>query len=231
MVLENLDRTQWTFDQALAHVERAVVAVRERQAPEPAPRPADSTPPWLAPKDPREAWKAEAHEQLLVALRDGDLHAQGRFSDTRNDRNWGPDYGKTWILHSGNHAPISPAQWREGRFVRGALTALNWEFIDIRIPRFMVLAIWPEPAASPDGKPGAYTTPYLDLMQAAIVEFGLTETRQGKKEAIVDWLLTRAIDGEPLSRNLAEAMATLIRLPAAQRGGAKRVFGDPSRAS
>jgi hypothetical protein len=33
------------------------------------------------------------------------------------------------------------------------------------------------------------------------------------------------IEGEPLSRNLAEAMATLIRLPGAQRGGAKRISG------
>ena len=43
--------------------------------------------------------------------------------------------------------------------------------------------------------------------------------RQEKKECLVDWFRMQRIEGEPLSRNLAEAMATLIRLPGAQRGG------------
>ena len=37
--------------------------------------------------------------------------------------------------------------------------------------------------------------------------------------------MEQQIKGERVSRNLAEAMATLIRLPSAQRGGAKRVLG------
>ncbi len=32
------------------------------------------------------------------------------------------------------------------------------------------------------------------------------------------------VEGEPVSQNLADAMATLIRLPSSQRGGAKRIF-------
>jgi short-subunit dehydrogenase len=79
--------------------------------------------------------------------------------------------------------------------------------------------------------PGSMT-PYLELMRAAIAQFGITETRQDKKENIVDWLLTKEIGGEPISRNLADAMATLIRLPSSQRGGAKRIGGPEfSRAS
>jgi len=41
----------------------------------------------------------------------------------------------------------------------------------------------------------------------------------------VDWFLEQPIEGEPVSHNLADAMATLIRLPSAQRGGAKRMHG------
>lgn len=33
------------------------------------------------------------------------------------------------------------------------------------------------------------------------------------------------IEGEPVSGNLAKAMATIIRLPSSQRGGSKRSWG------
>ena len=39
----------------------------------------------------------------------------------------------------------------------------------------------------------------------------------------MDWFLDQQIEGEAVSDKLAEAMATLFRLPSAQRGGAKRV--------
>lgn len=229
MVLEALDRTQWSFAQALAHVERVVLTTRERQVrdgviPPPAPVPA-----WRQEVDAQTRWKAEAQEQLLVALRDGDLHAQGRFSENPSSSSWGADYGRSFVLHSGHHTPISPTQWREGRWLNGALSAMFWQFIDIRMPRFVVRAIWPEPGAA---APGAYTTPYLDLMQAAIAHFRLTDADQAKKDVIVDWLLTQTIEGEPISQNLADAMATLIRLPSSQRGGARRPLGPEfSRAS
>jgi hypothetical protein len=121
-----------------------------------------------------------------VALRDGDLHAQGRFSDTRNNRNWGSDFNKEWVPHSGHHEPISPAHWRQGRFERDGLSSNQWEFIDIRVPRFMVRAIWPAyvPPSMPKSVDApAYTTPYLALMQEAIEHFSLSEARQEKKAA------------------------------------------------
>jgi len=107
------------------------------------------------------------------------------------------------------------------------------QFIDIRIPRFMVLAIWPElpPDARPQtsGSETTYTTPYMDLMQAAIQQYGLSATHQDKKESLVAWFVEQEVDGELVSRNLAEAMATLIRLPQSQRGGAKRMIGPDVR--
>jgi hypothetical protein len=45
----------------------------------------------------------------------------------------------------------------------------------------------------------------------------------------VDWFLSQEIEGEPVSNKLADAMATLIRLPSAQRGGAKRGLGPDLR--
>jgi len=66
-------------------------------------------------------------------------------------------------------------------------------------------------------------------MQAAIMHFGLNAENQGKKECLLDWFLEQQVEGEPVSNKLADAMATLIRLPSAQRGGAKRVIGPDLR--
>jgi hypothetical protein len=232
MVLENLDRTQWSFAEALAHVETVVVAHRAVEASRLPAAPPREYMPWERPEDPRVRWKAEAREQVLVALRDGDLHAQGRFSDTRNNRNWGSDFNKEWVLHSGHHEPISPAHWRQGRFERDGLSSNQWEFIDIRVPRFMVLAIWPAyvPPSMPKSVDApAYTTPYLALMQEAIEHFSLSEARQEKKDSLYEWFRAQEVDGELVSGNLCDAMATLIRLPGAQRGGAKRQTGPDLR--
>lgn len=77
--------------------------------------------------------------------------------------------------------------------------------------------------------PRVYTTPYLELMRAAIAHFAITAENQGKKDCLVDWFLEQEIEGDPVSNMLAGAMATLIRLPSAQRGGAKRVPGPDLR--
>ena len=47
------------------------------------PRPVPEYQTWNRPQDPTIAWKAEAETELLVALRDGDLLAQGRFTEER----------------------------------------------------------------------------------------------------------------------------------------------------
>jgi hypothetical protein len=84
VVLENLDRTQWSFAEAHAHVEAVVLSLESERfagtmlikGPMP---PLDEMPAqWLRSK------KFNAREQLLVALLDGDLHAQGRLSTTRS---------------------------------------------------------------------------------------------------------------------------------------------------
>ena len=233
MSLQTLDRTQWSYAEALAHVQTVTVA---RRATEAARLPKNTEPThgnWRPSQDPQEKWKSEAQKELLVALRDGDLLSKGRFTDTRTG--WAQGLESGFGLHSGYHTSIRPEQWREGQYspYYDRLTARDWEFIEIRMPRFLVKAIWPDyvpavrPATGTDTVP--YTTPYLELMQAAIAKFGITPEDQGKKDCLVDWFLEQQIEGEPVSNKLADAMATLIRLPSAQRGGAKRVLGPDLR--
>jgi hypothetical protein len=234
MSLQILDRTHWSFAEALAHVQTVTVARRAVEAAKLPPKPVPAYQTWNRPQDPTIAWKAEAETELLVALRDGDLLAQGRFTEERT-HGWGNGGSSSGFgLHSGYHTSIRPEQWREGKCSFGRLTARDWEFIDIRVARFLVKAIWPdyipEPVRPAQGAADAiYTTPYLDLMQAAIAYFGITAEDQGKKDCLVDWFLEQQIEGEPVSNKLADAMATLIRLPSAQRGGAKRVLGPDLR--
>jgi hypothetical protein len=232
MSLQSLDRTQWSFAEALAHVETVTVARRAAEAAKAPPKPEPAYQHWNRPQDPTIAWKADAENELLVALRDGDLIAQGRYTEERTG--WAQGDFSGFGLHSGYHTSIRPEQWREGKYSFGRLTARDWEFIDIRMPRFLVKAIWPdyipEPMRPTQGAADEiYTTPYLDLMQAAIAHFGITPGNQGKKECLMDWFLEQQIEGEPVSNKLADAMATLIRLPSAQRGGGKRVLGPDLR--
>ncbi len=234
MSLQTLDRTQWSYADALAHVQTVTVARRAVEAAKLPPKPVPEYQTWNPPQDPTVAWKAEAETELLVALRDGDLLAQGRYTEERT-HGWGHGGDSSGFgLHSGYHASIRPEQWREGKYSLGRLTARDWEFIDIRMPRFLVKAIWPdyipEPVRAANGAADEiYTTPYLDLMQAAIAQFGITAGNQGKKDCLTDWFLEQQVEGELVSNKLADAMATLIRLPSAQRGGAKRLLGPDLR--
>lgn len=70
--------------------------------------------------------------------------------------------------------------------------------------------------------PWSYTTPYIELINRAIVENNLSDIEQSKKDVLVDWFKDQHVDGELLSGNLANAMATIIRMPSSQRGGGKR---------
>jgi len=226
MLIEKLDRTQWRMSQAIEHITVQIEGAIQRG--EMASPPDPSLPPWRQTEASRTTAANHAAREIQVALRDGDLHAQGRLSSTQS-RPW-THSSDGWDLHSGHYSTITPEHWRAGNanVGNGVLTMADGQFIDIRVPRFVVLAIWPAveatpptPAMDPDtGKP--YRTPYMDLLDNAIAEFRISQRYQCKKELISDWLRAQEIEGEPLSQNLADAMATLIRLPSSQRGGARR---------
>jgi len=175
--------------------------------------------------------RQEARDGLLMALRDGYIRATGRLSTTATQFPVS-ETCRRWRLHSSDPSLITTTEWRSGEFnfSRWELTGPSWQYIQIEVPEFMVKAIWPEDVPGPaqptaEAEVVSYTTPYLELMQEAISRFGLSASNQSKKENLSDWFLGQRIEGEAISRNLANAMATLIRLPAAQRGGAKRVSG------
>ncbi len=186
-------------------------------------------------EEPRRYRTERSVDGLLLALRDGYIRATGRRSTTRREGT--ADGNDMWRLHATDPTLITTDEWRGGAFDADnlVLTGPTWQYIQIQVPDFMVEAIWPdwpESDAAPAGSSfGAaiYTTPYLELMLEAIRHFGLTALRQEKKEVLSDWFRTQRIEGEPVSKNLADAMATLIRLPSAQRGGAKRVLGPGLR--
>lgn len=222
--------TTWCLATAIEHVERIEAYEREQEfyrvvmgdeTIQIAARPPA--------EEPRRYPSERSVDGLLIALRNGYVRATGRRSTTR--RQGRADGNDVWRLHATDPTLITTDEWRVGEFDADALvlTGPSWQYIDIQVPNFMVKAIWPDWPGS-DAVPAvpqlgatSYTTPYLELMQEAIRHFGLTDLRQEKKEVLSDWFRTQRIDGEPVSRNLADAMATLIRPPAAQRGGAKRV--------
>ena len=232
-----LGSSSWSVSAAIAHVERVELEDHARslyraisEVHHPLPETSE------LPTEVTRSVRRRARDGLLLALRDGYIRATGRLSTTQalfpDPRAIG-----SWRLHASDPSLITTTEWRVGEFdfSRWELNGPSWQYIQIEVPEFMVKAIWPDyvPEAPPPEAAGTtdatYTTPYLELMQAAIARFGLTEEKQSKKENLSDWFLEQQIDGEPLSRNLADGMATLIRMPAAQRGGAKRVLGPDLR--
>ncbi len=68
-----------------------------------------------------------------------------------------------------------------------------------------------------------YTTPYLEMMREVIRELEISTENQGKKEAMAALFTKKIIDHKLTpSQKLADAMATLVRLPESQKGRAKR---------
>jgi hypothetical protein len=68
-----------------------------------------------------------------------------------------------------------------------------------------------------------YTTPYLEMMREVISELEISRENQSKKEAIAAIFEQKLADHKatPPSQKLADAMATLVRLPESQQGRAK----------
>lgn len=231
MAVNNLDRTPVGLDEAVGYIGSAL---SEQSGAEPARSMAASgagghygacrAPVWAGMPES----EARARAELLVALRDGDVQAKGRYSDTPVAPWEEPHPGRRWMLHSGHYSAIPPEAWRSGALngTAGALTLIDGQFIDIKVPRFMLRAIWPPaPLREAPGEPpdaGHYSTPYLDLLHRAIAVNGITADCQPKKEILIEWFREQVVEGEPLSANLASAMATLVRLPSSQKGGNRK---------
>ena len=105
--------------------------------------------------------------------------------------------------------------------------------LPIQVKRFEInaddfLALWaidprPQAEAPHSGEErGPYTTTYIKLLEGAIRELGITDDNQPKKDAVLEWFRRQRVDGRSLSENLSEVMATIVRKPEMQRGGAQR---------
>lgn len=227
MPIDKLSHSAWSLNQAYKHICRICRVRYEATTGEKVELDIGKI---LSPTAPGTSrWQTinlDGQRQLWQALRQGSLHAQGRLSNNRNpvfpDRD-----AREWIFHSSQLVWIPPEHWISGVLhmddgsLPERLELQDGEYIDIQVPRFMVEAIWTLPPQRPI-EPTEYTTPYLELIKLAISENRITDMDQSKKEALVDWFMDQHIEGEPLSANLAKAMATIIRMPSSQRGGSKR---------
>jgi len=102
MVLENLDRTQWSFTETLAHIEPIVLAYRAARFKKEVFLSDQVPSPDEMPKTWQRRAKAVVRDQLLITLRDGDLRAQGCLSTTPTSV-FSPRYDDKWRLHSRHH--------------------------------------------------------------------------------------------------------------------------------
>lgn len=66
-----------------------------------------------------------------------------------------------------------------------------------------------------------YSTPYLDIINSLINEGIISKTNQGKAESLKAMIMERG-KSINISERLATAMATIMRLPESQKGGAKK---------
>ena len=90
------------------------------------------------------------------------------------------------------------------------------EFSEIRVKMLDLSSLFTSDDETAVRNIPSYTTPYLDLMLKAIVDLNISPTYQPTKEVIVSYLKEQMPE---LSANLANYMATFIRLPDAQKGG------------
>jgi hypothetical protein len=178
------------------------------------------------------AEELKAQESLLVAIRDDELCASGRFSNNRAAPWEAPQFGRAWVMHSRSHTKIACDRWQEGTYnwVNDTLDVCDGQYIGIQVPRFMVEAIWPPDPKAPlqvgigdnADPPPVYTTPYLDAMQQAIAALGISANNQPKKETVMAWFRERKLDELQLSENHIRHLATFVRLPQSQKGGNRK---------
>jgi hypothetical protein len=67
---------------------------------------------------------------------------------------------------------------------------------------------------------GNYIPGYLALIYRAIGDFNIADGNRPKAEVLRDWFEKQSVDGEPISKNLAKALTTIVRRPDRKKGGA-----------
>lgn len=146
------------------------------------------------------AYKIEkARDMLLYLLKNGELIAEAK------------------SVNGKEYSAISQSIWNDSE--------IDWdnnciedkpENSDIRVKMVDLSELFTSDDEAAVRHIPSYTTPYLDLMLKAIVDLNISPTYQPTKEIIISYLKEQMPE---LSANLANYMATFIRLPDAQKGG------------
>ncbi|MDR3208720.1 MAG: hypothetical protein LBT45_02610 [Rickettsiales bacterium] len=101
------------------------------------------------------------------------------------------------------------------------------DYSDIEIAAQDLHKYFPKKDISMSIKPTKYTTPYLEMMSEVIQEQKIIATNQGKAELLQRAFLSKMGErGIRESKALAKSMATCIRLPDSQHGGAYKQKKD-----
>lgn len=155
---------------------------------------------FMSEQEKERAYKIEkACDMLLYLLKNGQLIAEAKSMN-------GDDY-----------RPIAQSIWCDSE--------VDWdenciedkpEYSDIRVKMVDLERLLTSEDETALRRVPSYTTPYLDLMLKAIVDLNISSTYQPTKEVIISYLKEQMPE---LSANLANYMATFIRLPDAQKGG------------
>jgi hypothetical protein len=83
----------------------------------------------------------------------------------------------------------------------------------------IVVRVEDEPLPATDE---VYLSPFLKLAVEASQQFKISEQNPSTKKELVNHFLKQTVDGKLISPNIAGQLATLIRPPAAMKGGKKK---------
>ncbi len=171
----------------------------------------------------------EAKRALLFVLKQEKLIAHGRIGKKPDhpQYSW---YCRKYRDHEMGFSRIAPKCWsaRGLHLKQEALKFEGGEYAEVRFKTVELFRAFDEnyeaPAANGVVQNAAptYETPYMMLMRMAIQEFGISNDNQVKKEMLLNWLMQQKIGDRHLTRNIADSMATLVRMPESQRGGNKK---------
>ena len=163
-----------------------------------------------------------AKKALLIYLLQSRLQGYGRSSTDclTPEHSWElrkyKNHASSWIV-------IEPHLWTAKGIgmLQQNLRYDGGEFIELRFCTKEVLYNFPAQNQAPimPSNSNDYLSPYMQIMLQAIQVLDIRSEQQSKKNVLVDWFMQQEVAGRPITRNMAKMMATLTRLPEAQRGG------------
>lgn len=163
-----------------------------------------------------------AQKALLIYLLQSRLQGQGRYSDCclTPEHSWEL---RKYKNHASHWTAIDANLWTAKgiSMTQQNLRFDGGEYIDLRFCTKDVLYNFPPQnnAIPVLANQNDYLSPYMKIMLQAIQILDLRHNQQSKKNVLVDWFMTQEVNGQKLTRNMSKMMATLVRLPEAQRGG------------